>query len=65
MYCGAKIPVELRLSDDQKSEIAEKQQKEHKRQMEKTSRSSPDNDDSIVSVSISIASDISGGGDCS
>ena len=65
MYCGAEIPPELRLSDDKKSEISEKQQAEHKRQMKKASRSShTDNDDSVIPIAITVASDISGGGDC-
>ena len=64
MYCGAEIPIELRLSDKQKNKIAERQQEEHKRQMKKNSHSSPDNNDSIISTGIIMGSDISGGGDC-
>lgn len=64
MYCGAEIPVELRLSEEQKNEISEKQQEEHNKQMNKNSPSSLDNDDSIISTCITISSDISGGGDC-
>jgi len=64
MYCGAEIPIELRLSDEQKNKIAEKQQEEHKKQMKNSSPSSPDNDDSIISLGIIMGGDISGGSDC-
>ena len=67
MYCGAEIPVELRLSDEQKEDIAEKQADEHKKQMRKKKQSSNDSDDSIISTGIIMGSDFtggSGGGDC-
>jgi len=64
MYCGAEIPVDLRLSEEQKNEIIEKQQEELDKQMSTNSPSSLDKDDSIISTSITTSSDISGVTDC-
>lgn len=65
MYCGAVIPIELRLSDEQKEDITDKQEQEHKRQMSKQKSSSNESDDSTITTGIIIGSDFtSGGGDC-
>ena len=64
MYCGAEIPVELRLSAKQKESIAEKQKEEHNKQMSKKKSLPNDSDDSIISTGIIVGIDLSGGGDC-
>jgi len=65
MYCGAEIPVELRLSKEEKQDIAKKKIEIHNRQTSESQSSSNEPDDSIITSSIIIGSDFtSGGGDC-
>ena len=59
MYCGEEIPVEQRLSNSQKEEIANKQKEAHEAQMRKKTPSS-NNDDSVISTAIIMGDSLSG-----